>query len=115
MGDSWTSNLPMSLKLTVAGFTAALEGWRFFLHRTVPEELPCLAPGSHWVWTFFFRAHRHEQLLAWRLRVMGFGLMAAGVEVAFWQWEARLAMFGGMFVDYGLWAIALVGAAGFTA
>merc|ERR1712203_636416 len=54
-------------------------------------------------------------MLSWRLRVFGFMLMAAGFEVAFWQWQERLALFGGMFINYGMWAVALVGAGGFTA
>jgi len=111
----WTARLPFTMQVVLVFMVASLDGWRVFLHRSVPEELPCLAPGQHWISTFFLRAHSKELLLAWRLRGMGLMLMAAGVEVAFWQWEERLALFGGMFINYALWSISLVAAGGFTA
>jgi len=113
--SKWFSRMPLTLRVALATMQASAEGWRVLLHRAAPEALPILAPGSHWIWSYFLRAHRRELWLTWRLRVFGFMLMAAGLEVAFWQWQARLLFLGGMFVSYALWAIALVGAGGFTA
>jgi len=113
--SNWLSRMPLTLRVALAAMQASAEGWRVLLHRAAPEALPCLAPGSHWIWSYFLRAHRRELWLTWRLRVFGFMLMTAGLEVAFWQWQARLLFLGGMFVNYALWAIALVGAGGFTA
>jgi len=106
--------VPFGLRALVAGFMGAAEGWRHVLHRHVPEVLPCLAPGERSRCSFFCRAHGREILLTWRLRVLGFMLMAAGAEIALWKWEAELALLGGVFAQ-ALWAAVLVGAGGFTA
>ena len=92
----------------------SLEAWRRILHQAVPEVLPGLARGDRGRLCFFLGAFGGEVLLAWRLRVMGFLLMTAGAEIAFWQWQAELALlFGGMF-EGALWAAVVVGAFGFS-
>merc|ERR1740139_847526 len=115
LGSVSNWNLPIGMKLVLFTATTALDGWRIFLRSAVPEEMPVLAPGDNWIWYFFLRAHSKELMLSWKLRTFGLLLMMAGVEIAFFGWEARLAVFGGMFINYGLLAIAFMAAAGFTA
>jgi len=108
-------SLPWSTWAVLIAMSSALEGWRLFLHRAVPELLPCLAPGAHGRFSFFVRAHWDEIIISWRLRLLGFTLMSAGLEIAFWEWQAKLAIISaGVFGD-ALWAMMLVGAGGFAA
>jgi len=101
----------------LGALTAALEGWRKVLHSTAPEALLFVIPGARGRCAFFARAQREELLLAWRLRFLGFALMASGLEVAFWKWYTDLTLLGpvALAVGHALWVVVLVGAGGFTA
>mmetsp|Transcript_31583 Transcript_31583/g.71182 ORF Transcript_31583/g.71182 Transcript_31583/m.71182 type:complete len:577 (+) Transcript_31583:93-1823(+) len=96
--------------------TVALEGWRRILHQKAPERLLFVTPGNHTRLSFFIKADWKEFLLTWRIRILGFLVMVAGVEIAFFKWEAWLALvpFLGAAFSNALWAVAIVGAAGFT-
>eukprot|EP00927_Polykrikos_kofoidii_P027082 TRINITY_DN23960_c0_g1_i1.p1 TRINITY_DN23960_c0_g1~~TRINITY_DN23960_c0_g1_i1.p1 ORF type:complete len:506 (+),score=53.45 TRINITY_DN23960_c0_g1_i1:208-1725(+) len=94
----------------------SLEAWRQVLHRAVPETLVYSTCGSHGRCSFCIRAFHEEFLLAWQIRACGFALMVSGVEIACWRWTAVLAFLpGGALLGNAIWAVAVIGSAGFTA
>jgi len=95
----------------------ASDAWRTVLHKAAPERLLFVTPGSHGRCTFFMRADGEELCLTWRIRVLGFMVMFAGCEIAFWKTEVILNLIPilGVVFSGAMWMVALVGAAGFTA
>jgi len=109
--------LPASLWMLSAVLSTALDGWRVILHKTAPETMLFCVPGSHGRCSFFMKADGSDLFTTWKLRILGFLVMVAGVEVAFWKWEVffELIPYLGAVFSNALWLVAVVGAAGFTA
>jgi len=108
--------LPAGLWLLSGVLGTAFEGWRVILHRTAPETMLFCTPGSHSRCSFFMKSDGSDLWTTWKLRVLGFLVMVAGVEVAFWKWELWFALIpylGTVFAN-ALWLVAIVGAAGFS-
>merc|ERR1719401_1790023 len=76
-----------------------------------------VTPGGHTRCSLFMKADWKDFLLTWRIRLFGFLVMVAGLEIAFIKWEAWFALipYLGELFSGALWAVALVGAAGCTA
>jgi len=108
--------LPRSLWLVSSLLSTALEGWRVILHRTAPEMTLFCTPGTHGRCSFFIKADGSDFITTWKLRILGFLVMVAGVETAFWKWQLWFELIpylGTMFAN-ALWLVAIIGSAGCT-
>lgn len=115
-GEPKPNWLPGCARFAIHLLAAATETWRWVLHRTVPEELPCLVSGERTRCVFFLKAEWEEIKITWQIRLAGFFLMIAGFNVSFWKWYAVLLLVpGGMFATYGVASTSAIGACGFIA
>lgn len=108
--------LPGFLRAVMKMLVVATETWRWVLHRTVPEELPCLASGQRTRCVFFLKAEWEEIKITWQIRLAGLFLMMVGFNITFWKWYALLLLVpGGMFAAYGMVSTSAIGSCGFIA
>mmetsp|Transcript_72832 Transcript_72832/g.236611 ORF Transcript_72832/g.236611 Transcript_72832/m.236611 type:complete len:491 (+) Transcript_72832:60-1532(+) len=100
--------------LVAGSLSASMEVWRRFLHLAAPEAMREVVPGAQSRCGYALRVYFAEASLTWRIRMFGFLLMVAGLEIALWKWEFALSLLGGV-GGFAIWAFALIGAGGFTA